>query len=124
VLVPGGRVVVATFAHAHFDTWWAGRFFPSIPRLDRERFPADDALERELADAGFGGIVSERLSAVQAIGRDEALARIRGRNISTYELLSPEELRDGTRRAEAELPETVEVRLEQLVVAAVYAPGT
>ncbi len=39
------------------------------------------------------------------IGRDEALARVRGRHISTFDLLPPDEVAEGTARAERELPE-------------------
>ena len=33
--MPGGRVVIATFAHEHFDGYWAARYFPSIGTIDR-----------------------------------------------------------------------------------------
>lgn len=49
VLVPHGRVVVATFAHEHFDRYWAGRFFPSLAAVDKARFPTEDELAGELA---------------------------------------------------------------------------
>ena len=39
VLVPGGRVVIATFAHEHFDVYWAARYFPSIGRSTGGGFP-------------------------------------------------------------------------------------
>jgi len=118
VLLPGGSVVVGTFAHEHFDTYWAARFFPSIGEIDRARFPSRTQLQDELGTAGFTEIVSERLSSVHTITREHALDRIRGRHISTFDLLDETELRDGTVKAEEELPGTLEVRLEQLVVAA------
>ena len=43
---------------------------------------------------------------------------MRGRHISTFDLLDEEELREGTERAVAELPEVVESRLEHVVVVA------
>jgi len=118
VLAPGGRIVVATFAHAHFEIYWLARYFPSIAAIDRARFPTEDALAGELAVAGFGPVRSERISSSYAITRAHALERIRGRHISTFDLISPEELEAGTRRAERELPDEIEVRLEQVVVAA------
>lgn len=121
VLAPGGRVVVATFAHDHFATYWAATFFPSIPQIDRARFPTEAGLEAELRAAGLGAIESERLSSRHTITREHALERIRGRNISTFHLLDPAEVEAGTARAEAELPAEIEVRLEQCVVAAALA---
>jgi ubiquinone/menaquinone biosynthesis C-methylase UbiE len=118
VLAPGGRVVVATFAHAHFETYWAARYFPSIGAIDRARFPTEAQLVDGLAEAGFGELAREQLSSRHSISREHALERIHGRNISTFALLDDEELREGTLRAERELPPVVEVVLEQLVVAA------
>jgi SAM-dependent methyltransferase len=118
VLAVAGRIVVSTFAPAHFDTYWASRFFPSIREIDRARFPTEAALEGELEAAGFEPPVFERITSGHTIGRQLALERIRGRHISTFDLLPEQEIAEGTARAERELPETVEVRLEQLVVAA------
>lgn len=118
VLVPGGRVAVATFAPEHFDVHWLRPWFPRMAEVDRARFPTPDELERELAEAGFGSPRARRLSWRGALPREEALARIAGRHISTFDLLDPEEVRAGAERAARELPETVEQRLEALVVAA------
>lgn len=116
VLVPDGRVVVATFSHEHFDRYWAGRFFPSLAAVDKARFPTEDELVAELATAGFDEIRSEALFAREEVERDVALERLRGRHISTFDLLDPEEVRRGIEQAEAELPETVEIELAQLLV--------
>lgn len=118
VLANDGRVVVATFAHAHFETYWAARYFPSIGEIDRKRFPTESQLVDELGGAGFADVTRELLSSRHSITREHALERIRGRNISTFALLDADELREGTLQAERELPAVVEVRLEQLVVAA------
>ena len=118
VLVDGGRVVVATFAHEHFDRYWAGRFFPSLAEVDKARFPTEDALAAELAAAGFEDIVVEPLHASEQVDRETALERLQGRHISTFDLLDPDEVDLGIARAERELPETVEIRLEQLIVTA------
>ena len=118
VLVDGGRVVVATFTHEHFDRYWAGSFFPSLAAVDKARFPTEDALAAELAAAGFDEILSEPLYACEQVDRETALERLRGRHISTFDLLDPEEVEAGIAQAERELPETVEIRLEQLIVTA------
>jgi ubiquinone/menaquinone biosynthesis C-methylase UbiE len=119
VLAPGGRVVVATFAHQHFETYWAARYFPSIAEIDRGRFPTESQLVEGLAEAGFSDVTREQLSSHRSITRKHALDRIHGRNISTFALLDANELREGILRAERELPAMVDVHLEQLVVAAI-----
>jgi ubiquinone/menaquinone biosynthesis C-methylase UbiE len=118
VLAPGGRVVVATFDPSHFAGFWLNRFLPSLERIDRERYPEPRVLGDELEAAGFHGVRHELLIQTQALPRAEALARIRGRYISTLQLVPRDELASGTERAEAELPELVPVELRWAVVAA------
>jgi SAM-dependent methyltransferase len=122
VLRPTGRLAIATFDPGHFGGFWLNRLFPSLEAIDRARFPEPEPLHRELVDAGFDEVRSERLSQARRIDRATALERIRGRHISTFDLLDAEELAEGTARAERELPEQVEIRLEWLVVAAVRPP--
>ncbi len=118
VIGADGRLAIATFAPAHFDAYWLNPWFPSIGKLDRMRFPTGEELQRELEEAGLGRVVIVPVSAVEEIDRETALARVRGRHISTFDLLPPDEVREGTARAERELPARVEIRLEQLVVVA------
>ena len=49
VLGPEGRLVIATEDPASFDDVWFARYFPSVPELDRARFPSAEALREELA---------------------------------------------------------------------------
>jgi ubiquinone/menaquinone biosynthesis C-methylase UbiE len=118
VLAADGRVVIATFDPSHFDRFWLNEIFPSLERIDRDRFPTDDNLRQELLTAGFDPRVI-RLSQSAAISREAALERIRGRYISTLDLLSDEEYRSGFERAERELPNEIAYALEWLVVIAV-----
>jgi SAM-dependent methyltransferase len=117
VLATDGRVVIATFDPTHFDRFWLNKIFPSLERIDRERFPTEDELERELRASGFEPRVI-RLSQRAEIARGAALERIRGRYISTLELLAEEEYRAGLERAERDLPEEIGYTLEWLVVIA------
>jgi ubiquinone/menaquinone biosynthesis C-methylase UbiE len=123
VLAPSGRVAIATFAPEHFDRFWLNRWFPSIPVIDRARFPTPDDLEAELTSSGFESVSFTRLTTERAIDRETALERIRGKHISTFDLLDEQELREGTARAEAELPDSVLSRLEHLIAVAVRLPG-
>jgi ubiquinone/menaquinone biosynthesis C-methylase UbiE len=116
VLEPGGRFAVATFDPSHFHAFWLNDFFPSMERIDRERFPSGDELTAELA--GFEEIRLTRLSQSGSLTREDALERIRGKHISTFDLISAEEYDGGLERAERELPEQVDYRVEWLVAVA------
>ena len=118
VLAPGGRAAIATFDPSHFDRFWLNQLFPSLEGIDRARFPEPAELVRELALAGFGVVRVARLSQRRELDRDTALERIRGRHISTFDLLGEEEIAAGTERAERELPPSVVVTLEWAVVVA------
>ena len=122
VLTPGGRLVIATFDPAHFAGYWLNDLFPSLEGIDRARFPEAETLEGELRDTGFSSVRVVPLSQTATATRAEALERIRGRYISTLRLLDGEEFKRGISRAEAELPETLDYRLEWLVVAAETPP--
>ncbi|HEY1366923.1 MAG TPA: methyltransferase domain-containing protein [Gaiellaceae bacterium] len=118
VLAPGGRLALATFAPEHFDEFWLNGLFPSLEAIDRGRFPTPEQLDRAILDAGFATVRLVRLSQSRETDRETALARIRGRHISTFDLLDEDEIRAGTERAEHELPERVEYRLEWLIAVA------
>jgi len=116
VLEPGGRFAVATFDPSYFDAFWLNELFPSMERIDRERFPTADELTAELA--GFAEVRLTRLSQSGSLTREDALERIRGKHISTFDLISAEEYETGLARADRELPEQVDYRVEWLVAVA------
>ena len=115
VVPPDGRIAIATFHPDHFASYWLNSFFPSIREIDEARFPTPEALQVELAEAGFQRFEKRRLIAEETIDRETALARIRGRHISTFDLLPAEEIEEGTARAERELPARIVTRLDQLI---------
>jgi SAM-dependent methyltransferase len=121
VLVDDGRVAIATFDHRHFDNYYLSAFFPSLPAIDRARFPTRETLAEELRAAGFEPRFHP-LELRSTLGRDQILERIRGRFISTLQLLDDEELAEGLARAERQLPESVEARQHMLAVVAVRPP--
>jgi len=116
VVPADGRVAVATFHPDHFATYWLNDFFPSIREIDEARFPAPQLLTEELAEAGFHHFEIRRLLTEVTISREEALARVRGRHISTFDLLAADEVAEGTARAERDLPAQSVTRLDQLIV--------
>jgi ubiquinone/menaquinone biosynthesis C-methylase UbiE len=121
VLGPNGRLAVVTFDPAYFDESWLNELFPSMEAVDRARFSTSDELEGELRATGFAEVRATRLSQRATLTRDQALERIRGRHISTFDLISQEEYEAGLARAERELPERFEYRVELLVVVAFLA---
>jgi ubiquinone/menaquinone biosynthesis C-methylase UbiE len=118
VLAPGGRLVIATEDPASFDDVWFARFFPSVPEIDRRRFPSAEALRGELETSGFASVAIEPLHQERSISRDQALDIIRSKAFSTFDLLDPREYDYGLARAEAELPEKLHYRFDWLLCAA------
>jgi ubiquinone/menaquinone biosynthesis C-methylase UbiE len=115
LLGDGGRCCIVTFDEAHFESYWGNRFFPRLEELDRALFPTAADLKRELRGAGFSSLRMLRRVSRDRIDRETALAKIRGKHISTYDRLEPEEFELGLRRAEAELPAEVETSLHWLL---------
>jgi ubiquinone/menaquinone biosynthesis C-methylase UbiE len=118
VLAPDGRLVILTFDTEHFEQYWLNSFFPSMEELDRARFPTPDQLAGELRAARFGAVRLVPLGQKVVIDREWALTKVRGRFISTLQLLDEDEFRSGLARMEAELPERVEYALGWLVAVA------
>jgi ubiquinone/menaquinone biosynthesis C-methylase UbiE len=118
VLVPDGRLAIVTFDTGHFHRYWLNRYFPTIEKIDLERFPSEDSLRGELEAAGLGPVRFVRLTQHASLAREHALERIHGRHISTFDLLDEEEIRAGTAMAERDLPERVEYDQEWLVAIA------
>ncbi len=118
VLGPAGRLVVATEDPASFDDVWFARYFPSVPELERSRFPSAGMLQSELAAAGLPDVRIERLGQERTVGREQALDLIRSQAYSTFELLPPDEYAAGIERAEAELPDPLGYRFDWLLAVA------
>jgi SAM-dependent methyltransferase len=118
VLAPGGRLVIATFRPEHMDGFWLNPFFPTVERIDRERFADPAGIERELLAAGFASARTQPFSQRRVVDRETALERIRGRFISTLHLVPDDELAAGIARAEAELPDPIHVELHWALIVA------
>ena len=118
VLAPQGRAVIATFRSEHFERFWLNPYFPSIQGIDAARFPEPARLAGELRAAGFEEVRTRHLRQVRRTSRAEALERLRGRFISTLQLVPEDEFREGLAHAERELPAEVEYSLEWAIVVA------
>jgi ubiquinone/menaquinone biosynthesis C-methylase UbiE len=124
VLAEDGRLAIATFDPAHIHGYWLNRYFPSIETIDLARFAPAEVLAGELRAAGFAEVRTSRLNQRATIDRETALERIRGRHISTFDLIDETEIEVGLNRAVEELPDVVEYRTEWLVVVASCSPGS
>jgi ubiquinone/menaquinone biosynthesis C-methylase UbiE len=122
VLAQDGRLAIATFDPAHVRGYWLNEYFLSIATIDLARFAPAEVLTGELRAAGFAAVRTIRLRQRARIDRETALERIRGRHISTFDLIDETELEAGLNRATKELPDLVEYRTEWLVVAASCSP--
>ena len=111
VLSPDGSLVVATEDPASFEDVWFTRFFPSVPEIERARFPERGAAPRGARAAGFGRVEIEHLRQHREQTRERAVDLIRSKGFSTFDLLDPAEFDEGLARAEAELPERFEFTL-------------
>ena len=86
VLGAEGRIAIATFEPSYFGVFWFRDYFPSMEEIDRARFPTRENFEAELATAGFGAPSFTRLSQTATVSREQALERIRGKHIATFDL--------------------------------------
>jgi SAM-dependent methyltransferase len=102
VLRPEGRLFVWTFSHAHLDGFYLAPYLPSLTEVDRERFPAEEQLQREVEEAGFGRAWRRRLDIERHVDRRKAAERLRAGYISTISLLDPEDVEAAARRLDAE----------------------
>jgi ubiquinone/menaquinone biosynthesis C-methylase UbiE len=113
-----GRASIVTFDSEYFDEFWLNRYFPRLEQIDRARFPTAEQLEEELRDAGFRTVRLLRPIQRDRLDRATALAKIRGRHISTFDLLDADEYEQGRRRAENELPAELEYTTRWLIAIA------
>jgi SAM-dependent methyltransferase len=118
VLGPGGRIAICTFDPTSFERFFLCRLFPTVLEIDLRRFPSAERLEAELLATGFGTVRVTPLYHEKLRTKGDTLERIRGRYISTLQLIGDDELEAGLARAERELPERFVVGSSMLVVVA------
>ena len=118
VLGPDGRIAIATPDPAQFGSSWFDPYFPSLAEVDRKRMPSRAALAQELTAAGFAEPRIATLVQAKTIRRDEALAKLRAKAFSTFQLIPQDEYEAGLAQAERDLPETSAYRHEWLIATA------
>jgi len=100
VVAPSGRLAIVTFELDHFDEFHLTPYFPSIPAIDRARFPDPADLVAEVSAAGFHGVAARRVSSVVEVPAEVALERARSRYISTLWEVDAVEYAAGIERLE------------------------
>jgi SAM-dependent methyltransferase len=119
VLQIGGRLAISNADPDGFAQMWLMRWFPELLPRELARFPSNDELVAEVRAAGFETVRVERVALARRFTREQALAKIRGKHISSFDLLSEAEYRAGLERAQRELPDPVEYMFRLLLVVAV-----
>ena len=118
VIGTDGRIAIATPDPAQLGSSWFDPYFPSLADVDRRRLPARGALSEELVAAGFVAPRIASLAQAKTITREEALAKLRAKAFSTFQLIPQDEYEAGLARAERELPATSAYPHEWLIVTA------
>lgn len=98
------RVVIATTEMRHRRLGILEEAFPSLLEIDRSRFPPIPDIRDALTAAGFRGIRVEERPYVRTFPVERQLERVRGRYLSTFDLLPPGEFERGLAFLERELP--------------------
>ncbi|MBI3828115.1 MAG: class I SAM-dependent methyltransferase [Planctomycetes bacterium] len=97
-----GGAAFVTSSHAQIRASYLTRWFPSVAELDCARFPDLDVLREELAEAGFSEIAATEVSRAVPRGGAEYIEKVRGRFISTLELVPEAEWHAGLQAMEAQ----------------------
>jgi len=97
----GGRLYILTASHEDIQRRWLNQFFPSLSKIDCERYPCTGAISEMISDHGMhiqsiSGVVigTEHLNA-------SYLNLVQGRNWSSLRLLPDTEFAEGARRFSA-----------------------
>ena len=103
VVVPGGRIEIWTMAHDAIERSSLGRWFPRIIGIDIERFPDPEAIAEFCRSRG--SCVEVTTSSEPIVRKSEDWAKaVRGRFVSTLQLLDDDEIDEGLARFRAEYP--------------------
>ncbi len=94
VVRPEGRIEIWTFDRAGLGVSSLARWFPSVPRIDAERFPDPMIVAAHLRSGGATVVVQSWPDPVEWIAGEWEQA-VRARYVSTLQLLDDEEIERG-----------------------------
>lgn len=104
VTAPGGSVFVWTLSPEHHRTSFLTRWFPSIERIDRARFPHPDEMRSRLIELGNDVETGEAVQRKETTVGAWACA-VRGGFVSTLQLVDRGELERGLERFHEAYPD-------------------
>ena len=106
------RIVIATVNLERRSPTILEEAFPSLLEVDRARFPRIDAVVAHLDSLGFERIRVEERPYRRKLTVQQQLDRVRGRYLSTFDLLPPGEFERGVQFLEREMPRRFGDRFE------------
>ncbi len=105
VVRPGGRIEVWTMAPDAIARSSLGRWFPTVVEIDTERFPDPTLIAERCMVAGSAVDVSNSSEPIGRSARNWEEA-VRGRFVSTLQLITDEEIEQGLARFTAQYPDS------------------
>ncbi len=107
VVAPGGRIEIWTMSHEAIQRSSLGHWFPRVVEIDSERFPDPGLLAERCSMSGSAvAVTAESEPIVRRAG--EWADAVRGRFVSTLQLLTEPEIDDGLKHFFAEYPDAHE----------------
>lgn len=103
VLRTGGRCVIVTSSHERFKRHLLNDF-PKVTSIDKKRFPPIPKVMREMKEVGFSNLRHSLIRGQKTrIAVNEYLKKVRGKFVSTFNLMSEKEFSEGYRVFEKRL---------------------
>jgi ubiquinone/menaquinone biosynthesis C-methylase UbiE len=101
VLETGGSLCIVTQSHTQIDGRMTTRFFPASARVDKERYPDTDEIEKFMMESGFNRMSPKEYQFRPTQLGEEYLDTVRNRGYSMLHKLSQEEYDQGFKDLEA-----------------------
>jgi len=95
VLRRGGSMCVVTQSHKQIEGRMTSRFFPASARVDKERYPDIDVIEKYMFDAGFSSVTAEEYMFRPTKLGEEYLNTVENRGYSMLHKISTEDYEQG-----------------------------
>lgn len=103
VLTPGGIVAMVTTAHRYIKEHFLNDYFPSFAEIDLDRFPEEHAYSALMAAAGLMPFPLEFVTRESVVVDGVYLEKIKGKFISTLDLIPEDEFNRGILELEEEI---------------------
>lgn len=105
VLKHGGRSLIWTSPHQQIKGFLLNEFFPSLQKIDLNRFPSIPVIESLMESVGYANIRTEIVAFQEQILTSRYIEMVRNKYISTLCLLSEDEFSAGLEKLERFLPQ-------------------